>query len=259
MTTGIGSRRNEAACGLRGPGWPGDNKSVAAVVKRFLLSALGVVALLVVAVLIFREPLKEAAYERLTDDMFVEADTDSFDPGPAIGSRFPGMTARYGGETVRLIEPFAGPAGTVFMASRSFDWCPYCMRQMIELNRIAGRFAAAGIGLVAMTYDAPALQQAFAQKHGIVIPMLSDIDALSFKTLGILNEQYQPGDHHYGIPHPGMIIVDRDGFVVGKLFLEAYSSRVSAEAALTFAKKALAGDLSDAPTPGESIAIDPDA
>jgi peroxiredoxin len=143
------------------------------------------------------------------------------------------------------------------MASRSFDWCPYCMRQMIELNRIAGQFAAAGIGLVAITYDAPEAQQAFAEKHGITIPMLSDIDALSFKTLGILNEQYQPGDHHYGIPHPGMIVIDRDGYVVGKLFLEAYSSRVSAEAALLYARKALSGGDASAPLPGESIALDP--
>ncbi len=69
--------------------------------------------------------------------------------------------------------------------------------------------------------------------------MLSDTNALSFKTLGILNENYTPGDFQYGIPHPGIIVVDRDGRVVGKLFLEDYSSRVDSTAALAFARTAL--------------------
>ena len=208
--------------------------------KKFLLIAVCAIALVGVTVFLMREPLKKAAYDKLTENMFVEADTDEFDPGPAIGTRFPGIVALYQGERVTLIEPFAGPNGTVLMASRSFDWCPYCMKQMIQLNEHAAEFAAAGIGLVAITYDAPELQKAFAEEHGITVPMLSDIDALSFKTLGILNQQYQPGDPNYGIPYPGSIVIDPDGVVVGKLFVEAYSSRVSAPAVLEYAKKMLA-------------------
>jgi hypothetical protein len=68
---------------------------------------------------------------------------------------------------------------------------------------------------------------------------LSDDKALSFKTLGILNEDYQPGDSNYGIPYPGMIIVDPHGIVVGKLFVEDYAQRVDSTAALAFAKSAL--------------------
>jgi peroxiredoxin len=83
------------------------------------------------------------------------------------------------------------------------------------------------------------LQQAFIDKFDITIPMLSDEDALSFKTLGILNEDYAPGDSQYGIPHPGMIVIDINGRVVGKQFLEAYSSRVDSAAALAFAKASL--------------------
>jgi hypothetical protein len=36
-----------------------------------------------------------------------------------------------------------------------------------------------------------------------------------------------------------MIVIDRQGQVVGKLFLEAYSSRVDAESALNFAMRRL--------------------
>lgn len=194
------------------------------------------------AVYLYQDDVRERAFEKLTADMFVARDDDDFDPGPAIGSHFPGVQARYHGETIRLIAPFAGPRGTVFIASRSLDWCPYCMKQMLQLQQHKADFDAAGIGLVAMTYDSPRAQQAFIDRHGVTIPLLSDIDAMSFKTLGILNEQYAPGEPQYGIPHPGMIVVDPQGKVVGKLFLEAYSSRVDSAAALAFARQALAGE-----------------
>jgi peroxiredoxin len=188
---------------------------------------------------LMREPLREFAYARLTADMFVGRDTDDFDPGPALGSRFPGLRATYRGRDITLLEQFAGKNGTVFMASRSLDWCPYCMRQMIQLQEHSEDFRTAGIGLVAMTYDDPQSQQAFIDRYGITIPVLSDKDGLSFKTLGILNDLYRPGDERYGIPHPGMIVINPDGQVVGKLFLEDYSHRVDSAAALLFAKAAL--------------------
>jgi len=210
--------------------------------KRILLTLLPTLLVVAAAIYVWREPLKQAAYARLTEDMFVAQDTDDFDPGPALGSRFPGLRARYQGREITLIEEFAGVNGTVVVASRSLDWCPYCMRQMIQLQANSAGFAAAGIGLVAITYDSPQLQQVFIDKFGITIPVLSDNNGLSFRTLGILNDQYQPGDRQFGIPHPGMIVIDPAGVVVGKLFLEAYSSRVDSAAALAFAKTALGLD-----------------
>jgi peroxiredoxin len=205
-----------------------------------ILAALLLLALALAYV--FREPLKALAVAVLTQDMFVASDNDDFDPGPAVGSNFPGLQASYQGHTITLINEFAGRNGTVFIASRSYDWCPYCMRQMIQLQEHKAGFDAAGIGMVAITYDEPALQQAFIDKFAITIPVLSDVQALSFKTLGILNEEYQPGDFQYGIPHPGIIVIDPAGKVVGKLFLRAYSSRVDSAAALAFARTALGID-----------------
>ena len=210
--------------------------------KRTLKILAALLLLALALAYVFREPLKELAFNVLTHDMFVARDNDDFDPGPATGSFFPGLQATYQGRRITLINEFAGRNGTVFIASRSVDWCPYCMRQMIQLQEHKAGFDAAGIGMVAITYDAPALQQVFIDKFGITIPMLSDVDALSFKTLGILNEDYMPGDAQYGIPHPGMIVIDPAGKVVGKLFVEAYSSRVDAAVALGFARAALGID-----------------
>ena len=200
-----------------------------------IAALVGVLAMLY----LFRDDVTQLVMAQLSSEMFVQADRDNFDPGPAVGSHFPGLRASYQGGSVSLLREFAGANGTMFIASRSLQWCPYCMRQMIQLQEHKNDFDEAGIGMVAITYDQPDQQQQFIDKFAITIPVLADIDALSFSTLGILNEAYQPGDSRYGIPHPGMIIVDPDGKVVGKLFLEAYSSRVDSSAALTFAKEAL--------------------
>ncbi len=207
--------------------------------KRALLVFLLVVASLTALGYVYRDPLKQAAYDAITRDMFVAGDDDTFDPGPAIGSHFPGVTGTWHGRDVRLLDEFAGPNGTAFLAVRSASWCPFCMRQMIQLQESKAAWDAAGIGLVAMTYDDPAAQQAFVDKWGIRYPLLHDVDTLTFRTLGILNATYKPGDTAYGIPYPGMIVIDPRGIVVGKLFLEAYSSRVDALAALRYAQGVL--------------------
>ena len=186
-----------------------------------------------------REPLREFLYARMTQDMFVGADDDAFDPGPVTGSHFPGLRATYRGREVTLLEEFAGPNGTVFIASRSYDWCPYCMRQLRQLQDVRDEFEDAGIGLVAMSYDAPALQQAFVDRYNITIPLLSDNDALSVKTLGLLDPEYEPGDSRYGIAYPGAIVIDADGKVVAKFFLQAHSVRIDSSSLLDSAKEAL--------------------
>ena len=95
--------------------------------KKVLLRLLITLIVAAVALYLFREPLREMLYAKVTDDMFVPADTDSFDPGPAVGSSFPGVHALYQGKEIALLSPLAGENGTVLVASRSLDWCPFCL------------------------------------------------------------------------------------------------------------------------------------
>ena len=110
---------------------------------------------------------------------------------------------------------------------------------MIQLQENKAHFDAAGIGMVAVTQDDFGSQQAFADVHQISIPILTDVNALSMKTLGLLVDNYRPEDSRYGTPHAGMIVIDPAGKVVGKLFLEDISQRVDSAAALAFARTAL--------------------
>ena len=56
------------------------------------------------------------------DDMFLDEDTDSFDPGLPIGAEFPEIRAIYDGNEINNIETFFGDKGAVFLAMRSVDW-----------------------------------------------------------------------------------------------------------------------------------------
>lgn len=56
------------------------------------------------------------------DNMFLDEDTDSFDPGLPIGAEFPEIRAIYDGNEINSIETFFGDKGAVFLAMRSVDW-----------------------------------------------------------------------------------------------------------------------------------------
>lgn len=90
--------------------------------KKVLIGTLVVVVTLGVVGYLFREPLKQTIFDQLTADMFVDADTDTFDPGPPLGAPLPEIAARYEGRTVRDLAEFVGENGVVLFAVRSVDW-----------------------------------------------------------------------------------------------------------------------------------------
>ena len=109
----------------------------------------------------------------------------------------------------------------------------------MQLQSHLESFQQAGIGVVALTYDSPELQQKFIDKFSITYPLLSDVDATSITNLGILNADYKPGDSSYGIPYPGVFVLNAQQQIVGKVFLEGYSTRVDADGVLAFARSVL--------------------
>ena len=105
--------------------------------KKILSVALLIVLAVTAIFYLFREPIKQAVYARLTADMFVAQDTDDFDPGPVIGSHFPGLRARYRGVELTLLDQLAGAKGTVLVDAhlRKTDYTQLC-----------GHFAPTGLG-----------------------------------------------------------------------------------------------------------------
>ena len=56
------------------------------------------------------------------NDMFLEQDTDNFDPGLSIGEPFPAIRAIYSSEEITSPERFMGERGLALFAVRSADW-----------------------------------------------------------------------------------------------------------------------------------------
>ena len=109
----------------------------------------------------------------------------------------------------------------------------------MELQQHVDAFQQAGIGIVVITYDAPEVQQAFIEDEGITYPFISDIDTATMVALGILNEDHQPGDRTYGIPHPGIFVVNPQREIAGKIFVESFRIRVDGESVLNYALQVL--------------------
>ena len=90
----------------------------------------------------------------------------------------------------------------------------------MQLADAHGQFEKLGIAIVAMTYDSPATNRRFAQRRELPFPLLSDERARHAIAFGILNEAYEKGHRAYGVPHPGIFLLDHDGVIRAK-FAEA--------------------------------------
>jgi hypothetical protein len=98
----------------------------------------------------------------------------------------------------------------------------------VELQARYTELQKLGLGLVAITYDAPEPIKKFADERKIEFPILSDHDHAVVQRYGILNRQYEPGHRNYGIPHPGTFILNRNRRVVARYFEEEYQYRNTA-------------------------------
>jgi peroxiredoxin len=107
------------------------------------------------------------------------------------------------------------------------------------LQNYVEAYEAAGVGIVVVTYDTPELQQAFVDAGNITYPFISDIDAATMLALGVLNDQYGPDEPNYGIPHPGVFVVNLDNEIVGKIFIDSFRERVDGEGTLRYALEVL--------------------
>lgn len=90
----------------------------------------------------------------------------------------------------------------------------------MQLELVKQTLAPLGVNVVAMTYDAVALNARFHAKNKITYPLLSDVGFRHAIAFGILNEKYAPGHRFYGIAHPGIMLVSPDGKIIRR-FAEA--------------------------------------
>jgi peroxiredoxin len=96
---------------------------------------------------------------------------------------------------------------------------------LVQLAEWQERFDAIGVNVAAMTYDSREVLQAFHEENGLNYPLLQDEEVKHFEAYGVRNEDYQPGEGGYGIPHPGILFISADGTVELKFAVPGYRSR----------------------------------
>ena len=92
----------------------------------------------------------------------------------------------------------------------------------------------AGVQVVGISYDEPAALKRFADQLKIAFPLLSDPGSETIDAYHIRNEAAK--GRAEGVPNPGTFILDREGMIRAKLFLEGYSQRHTTEALIEAAK-----------------------
>ena len=98
-----------------------------------------------------------------------------------------------------------------------------------------------GLGLVAISYDAPDTLKAFSDSRRITFPLVSDPGSVIIKRFGLLNQQQDPKSPSFGVPHPGTFIVSRGGVVQSRFFEDAYQERYTAATILATRGGAVSG------------------
>jgi peroxiredoxin len=125
-----------------------------------------------------------------------------------------------------------GPVALVFY--RSADWCPYCIRQLKELQARRADLAAAGVQLVGISYDSPETLAKAVAKNGLDLTLLADVGSKTIDAYGIRNQTLK--GRAAGVPHPTIFIVDRDGVIRARLQRDGFKERPEADEIIAAAK-----------------------
>ncbi len=158
-------------------------------------------------------------------------DAATMNVGPEIGATIsldfagPDQTG-----SAQNFDSFVGENGAVVVFYRSAKWCPFCQMQLIDLNTNA--FEAVkdrGFGIAAISYDKVRDLERFHKKWRVNFPLISDEGSVMIDQLGLRNEDYKEGHYAHGVPHPVILVLDRNKTVTAKLMREGYRDRPEPE------------------------------
>ncbi len=102
----------------------------------------------------------------------------------------------------------------------------------MQLTDVVDELAALGINMATITYDPVEFLKEVQEDQEIEFPLLHDEDVKHVNSLGIRNLDYEPGHRVYGIPYPGILVIDSEGVIRAKFAEERYQDRPALELVL---------------------------
>ena len=95
----------------------------------------------------------------------------------------------------------------------------------MQLIDQSDRYRSLGLNVVGISYDDPSENKEFTVDNDLNFQMVSDQGTQTFSNLGVLNEGPDKDHFAYGIPHPGILLVDSNGVIQVKRAKEKYQER----------------------------------
>ena len=166
-----------------------------------------------------------ALFSALSLGFALSASADETIPGPQTGDAFPSLTARDQAGQARSLAELAGEKGLVVAFVRSADWCPFCQRQLVDLNQRLPEFQSLGLTVVSISVDEVAEIESFATEQDIAYTMLADPAGDINLDLGIRDEQYPVGSAAFGVPRPIIYILDKQATIRALYMEPTYRTR----------------------------------
>lgn len=95
----------------------------------------------------------------------------------------------------------------------------------MQLLEISDQIEAMGINVAALTYDSVELLKTVQEDQDVQFPLLHDDKVTHVNAFGIRNLDYESGHRIYGIPYPGILLIDANGVIQAKFAEERYQDR----------------------------------
>ena len=93
------------------------------------------------------------------------------------------------------------------------DDTPGCTKEAQAFSALAADFAAAGVAILGVSRDSVEKHAKFAAKHGLSVPLASDLDGSVTEAFGVWGEKQLYGKTYMGIER-ATFLFDADGSLV---------------------------------------------
>lgn len=149
--------------------------------------------------------------------------------GVSLNSQVPEINAKDIKGNKQTLKQLSGEKGLVLVFFRSADWCPFCKKHLVEINDWTQKLDDEGYKVAAISYDSIETLKMFSDERKLNYPLLADQDNKTMENYKVLNQEQKPGTMHYGIPYPGVMVIDKEGKLLYKYFYQGYRMRVNFE------------------------------
>ena len=95
----------------------------------------------------------------------------------------------------------------------------------MQLTEISDQIETMCINVLTITFDSVETLKKVQEDQGIQFPLLHDEKVTHVNAFGIRNLDYELGHRIYGIPYPGIFLIDPNGVIKAKFAEERYQDR----------------------------------